>query len=417
MTPSEFIEKWNHRGEDLDKSFGYQCVDGWKIFTKEVIGKYWATPNGWADGYWYNRAEYTKYFEPIPNGQFKDGDWVMWAKGSKSHPSSHIAMYFQGFEFGMNQGGDRTFCLKRTDFSDALGALRWEGYIMPTDTEATIIKRIPYSNRRIVGTVDGNRFGQLYDKTILAGFSDKALIAEGGKEVACVNGSIFYTWDGATYAEGLEKSRGINNQSADMSCVYKFAEVMAIGFRKDGTVTFAKQKDIQRDLSSYYGAITGAFGIMKDGEPAFWGSELDDQRAHTFTVKSGRTIIGRSTVTKEIIIISTPGITGQSGYTGEELYQVCLDAGCTDAICLDGGGSRKLRYNGEVLVDLGRAVKNAVLFYDMGAKNETVQGDSQADALSEAQIRNAELLKENTDLKIEIARLNGLINKIREIIK
>ncbi len=156
---------------------------------------------------------------------------------------------------------------------------------------------------------------------------------------------------------------------------------------------------------------------MKDGEPAFWGSELDDQRAHTFTVKSGRTIIGRSTVTKEIIIISTPGITGQSGYTGEELYQVCLDAGCTDAICLDGGGSRMLRFEGETIVNLGRAVKNAVLFYDMGESHETVQSDTQADDLSEAQIRNAELLKENTDLKIEIARLNAKLQKIREILQ
>ncbi len=288
---------------------------------------------------------------------------------------------------------------------------------MPTDSETTIIKRIPYSNRRIVGTVDGNRFGQLYDKTILAGFSDKALIAEGGREIACVNGSIFYSWDGATYAEGLEKSRGINNQSADMSCVYKFAEVMAIGFKKDGTVTFAKQKDIQRDLSSYYGAITGAFGIMHDGEPAFWGAELDDQRAHTFTVRSGRTVIGRSTVSRELILISVPGITGQSGPTGEELLDICRQTGCTDAICLDGGGSRKLRFNGEVLVDLGRAVKNAVLFYDMGElkHEEEVPADTDSDALRKAQERNAELLQENTDLKIENAKLKQKLQQIKEL--
>ena len=33
-------------------------------------------------------------------------------------------MYFNGYEFGENQGGDRGFCLKKTDFSDALGGLR-----------------------------------------------------------------------------------------------------------------------------------------------------------------------------------------------------------------------------------------------------------------------------------------------------
>ena len=145
MTPSEFIEQWNGKGYDLDGSYGLQCVDGFKIFCRETIGKYWATPNGYADGYWYNRAEYTKYFEPIPVGQFRDGDWVIWARGSKSHPNSHIAMYFQNFEFGMNQGGDRLFCLKRTDFSDALGALRWRGW------ERTMVIGIGYQEKTVNG--------------------------------------------------------------------------------------------------------------------------------------------------------------------------------------------------------------------------------------------------------------------------
>lgn len=284
--------------------------------------------------------------------------------------------------------------------------------------EETIIERISYANKKIVGTVDGNRFGTMYDRTVLAGFSDKGLIADGGKELICVNGSIFYTWDGACYAEGLEKSRGINNQSNDMSCVYKFAEVMAIAFRKDGTIVFDKQKNILANLASYYGAITGAFGVMKDGEACFWGSELDSSRAGCFSVRSGRTIIGRSSTDKELIIISIPGITGQSGPTGEELLQICRDAGCTDAICLDGGGSRKLRVNGQVLVDLGRSIKNAVLFYEMPgepANEEEDPTDTDNDALSEAQERNKELLAENTDLKVENAKLKKILQQIKEM--
>ncbi len=295
-------------------------------------------------------------------------------------------------------------------------SVEYEAEIMDNET---IIERISYAKDKIIGTVDGNRFGTLYDKTVLAGFSDKALIAEGAEEVACVNGSIFYTYSGATYAEGLEKSRGINNQSGDMSCVYKFDECMAIGFKKDGTITFDKQKNIERDLASYYGAITGAFGIMKDGEKCFWGSELEAQRNHCFSARSGRTVIGRSTINKEIIIISTPGITGSNGYTGSELFDICKEAGCTDAICLDGGGSRMLRYNGHVKVNLGRAVKNAVLFYRMpgGTDEEENQTDHSDDALAEAEKRNASLLAENTDLKIEIAALKKKLQQIKEIIE
>lgn len=52
----------------------------------------------------------------------------MWAKGSRSHPHSHIAMYYNGKEFGENQGGNRQFRLINGHFGDALGAFRWKGW-------------------------------------------------------------------------------------------------------------------------------------------------------------------------------------------------------------------------------------------------------------------------------------------------
>ena len=52
----------------------------------------------------------------------------MWARGSGSHPHSHIAMYYNGKEFGENQGGNRQFRLINGHFGDALGAFRWKGW-------------------------------------------------------------------------------------------------------------------------------------------------------------------------------------------------------------------------------------------------------------------------------------------------
>ena len=43
-------------------------------------------------------------------------------------------MWFYGQEYGENQGGSGGFSLKLTDFSDALGALRWKGYMMEDKT-------------------------------------------------------------------------------------------------------------------------------------------------------------------------------------------------------------------------------------------------------------------------------------------
>lgn len=137
-TPESFVNKYNgkkvNRGNGWnDSQYGYQCVAGFKAGCEYLGIPVIPTPNNWADGYWTclnkdgspsrSTEEWQRtYFDKVHD--FIDGDWVIWAKGSESHPSSHVAMYYHGQEFGQNQGGDGGFCLKKTDFSDALGALR-----------------------------------------------------------------------------------------------------------------------------------------------------------------------------------------------------------------------------------------------------------------------------------------------------
>ncbi len=131
-TFKEFYEKYNTKYVDDDGAYGCQCVDLFRVFCREFGIPVKPTPNNYADGYWYSKDSlgYGKYFDYITDfKKFQDGDVVIWARtnqpgGSKSHPSSHIAFYYNGMEFGTNQGGDRSACLKKTDFSDALGALR-----------------------------------------------------------------------------------------------------------------------------------------------------------------------------------------------------------------------------------------------------------------------------------------------------
>ena len=138
-TPESFYKEYNgkrfNKGKGWNDSyFGYQCVAGFKAFCEWMGIPVILTPNNYANGYWtcanVNGSTnascknwQTKYFDKVTKN-FQDGDWVMWSKGSRSHPSSHIAMYYHGKEFGQNQGGNGSFCLKSTDFSDACGALR-----------------------------------------------------------------------------------------------------------------------------------------------------------------------------------------------------------------------------------------------------------------------------------------------------
>lgn len=132
MTPQEFYNKYKGQCIDYDKAYGYQCVDGMRVFMQwcndngvpipNVI-----TPNNTADGYWYYRDKigFYKTCDYITNYKdLQNGDWCMWAVGSKSHSLSHIAMYYNGKQFGERQGGNNGFCLKDCDFSDILGAFR-----------------------------------------------------------------------------------------------------------------------------------------------------------------------------------------------------------------------------------------------------------------------------------------------------
>ena len=124
-TAADFYKEYNGRAIDYDGAYNIQCVDGFRIFCDWIGVPSVPTPSNYADGYFlqFDELKIRPYFERVGR-PYQNGDWVIWKRGSASHPSSHIAMFYNDYEFGENQGGDRGFCLKKTDFSDALGALR-----------------------------------------------------------------------------------------------------------------------------------------------------------------------------------------------------------------------------------------------------------------------------------------------------
>lgn len=216
-------------------------------------------------------------------------------------------------------------------------------------------------NQEIRGSVDGNRYGKAYDKTIPAGFSDKDLIKAGYKEVTAQNGSTFYSWNGATYAEGIEISKGINNQDFYMDAVTKFNSVMTIGFPYTGGIIFAPQREIILNASKYYGAVTGIFGIIYEGKQNAMGSSIN--RNGGFTVKSGRSILAEDE--DYYYSICFAGDTGSTGLTGKELYNLCITVSknMINAICFDGGGSVFQRIEGEYTINTTRQVKNGIMLF------------------------------------------------------
>lgn len=143
MTPAEFIQQTQGKRIDDDGAYGVQCVDGFRVLCKALGIKPYTTPNNFADGYWYSRMQHLADFEPISNpAQYKNGDIVIWPQGCASHPASHIAMYYNGLEYGERQTSGREFSLKPTDFSDSLGALRPRAWTTSTEDLQTIAQQV-----------------------------------------------------------------------------------------------------------------------------------------------------------------------------------------------------------------------------------------------------------------------------------
>lgn len=239
------------------------------------------------------------------------------------------------------------------------------------------IAKIPKSNMR--GSVDGNRFGMPYDKTIPQGFSDKI---EGYTEAIACNGGIFYSYESDTYAEGIEISRGVNNQDFNMSCVSEFNACMAVGFPHEGGIVFARQIDIMANWWDYYGAVTFCFGIMKNGAKAEWGKA---EHASQYNCISGRTILGQDAA--HVYVLSISGDTGKTGLRGNQLYDLCKSLNLLDAGCFDGGGSVWMRADGSYKNITTRKVKNAVLLFVPVADSEPSQDDSEEANVSECHFR------------------------------
>ena len=193
MTPSEFHTKYYGWGKDVDGVAGIQCVDLYKEFLRIIGCPTYASPiggDGYADNIWYNRKRWAQWFDPIPAGQFRDGDIVLFPhrkRGGKTHPLSHICFYYGGQQFGTNQHDaklGRCACDKPCDWRDALGALRYKFW------ETTKAMTIPkgYSKQAINGhgymvyrQKDGQKIGVLSAggknlKSIVAHDSPDALV-------------------------------------------------------------------------------------------------------------------------------------------------------------------------------------------------------------------------------------------------
>jgi len=182
ISPQEFIKQTEGHAYDMDGAYGVQCVDGIKKFVQDVYGESnFSCGNGWAYGLWtcYGSNGVQKYFDKFPFSQAKEGDWIIWNKGSKGAPKSHVGMFIKNINsqlvqvYGQNQNGIKAFNFCNTWNEGILGVLRPKIYEQqPTPPEPkveyiNIPPSIPVRNvydkntKKLKATIKPQKFGGL----------------------------------------------------------------------------------------------------------------------------------------------------------------------------------------------------------------------------------------------------------------
>lgn len=214
-----------------------------------------------------------------------------------------------------------------------------------------VIKGQSDSSQDIQISLMSDKYDSADPMKLASQFHDIALESSGWSLIGVINGGIFNT----PYANGLEKSYWNEHEMYDD---YGLDGVMAIGHGGDANYPIIDTQAAIRTLNaSLRGAVTGAFGLLKNGVQNY-----GDVLQGSFSSVSGRSIVGRDS-NNVIYFVSTPGVTGSSGITGAQAKDLALYLGLYDAVCLDGGGSVGLIYQGSWKVSTTREIKNAFGLY------------------------------------------------------
>ena len=96
MTTDNFFTKWNNKGIDFDGYYGFQCVDLYRQYVKEVLGFAQSPSVVGAKDIWgsYLKDKFDRYFnDPVAIPQ--KGDIVIWDKNAGGG-LGHIGIFSHG---------------------------------------------------------------------------------------------------------------------------------------------------------------------------------------------------------------------------------------------------------------------------------------------------------------------------------
>lgn len=198
-----------------------------------------------------------------------------------------------------------------------------------------------------------NKYGPDADQRAMT-YKDENLEAQGYKLFAMVNAGLFFTANGDTFTEGIEKAEGILHESDDAG----LDNVLGIGLSENMLYVYP-QKILKEREAEYYGLMTAAYGLTNNG----W-TDTRGKKEHPgiYNSKSGRTIIGKKS-DGTTVTASLAGVTGRSGITGARTVALAKLLGLRNAVCMDGGGSVFCIIDGVIYINTSRLLKSMFAVY------------------------------------------------------
>jgi len=187
ISPDEFISYTKGHEYDIDHAYGAQCVDGIAKFVLDSYGEHNFNCGkcGMAYGLWtnYGTNGVEKYFIQLPFSEARLGDWIVWNKGSKSAPKSHVAMLYKKVgtnmvnAYGQNQGGKKAFNFCNAYTDGILGVLRPRTYLSTLKYRGHI-EKVGWTDWKYSGEVCGTTGQQKRLEAIQIDFGDKEVYAK-----------------------------------------------------------------------------------------------------------------------------------------------------------------------------------------------------------------------------------------------
>lgn len=274
-----------------------------------------------------------------------------------------------------------------------------------------IIKAQADSNHEVCLSVMADRYDSADPLKIASDFSDGYLESNGYSRVGILNGGIFDQEGIYWFANGVEKAFWNEHEPNDDA---NLDNVMAFGH--DGNASNLPvldiQNNIQANLGAFRGALTGAFGLIRNGVT----DQGNISAQGNYSIVSGRAMLGVGW-DSSIYLIATQGSTNTSGLTGSQCLAFVRDVlGLKDAIALDGGGSVSMVYEGtwRVPTSGARQIKNAIgLYVKQKSSGGTTDGGETPATVRVCDVGYLPITDDGVDHMINI---DGSVLRIKEVL-